>query len=265
MDVVINISGRLGNVMFQLAQGYEYSKLVNGKTYVYFEDKQWEKHYDTYDILHVFPKYTGDFDNFVKLREHIYMWPTFFPLIYNKNVFLSGCFESEDFHPNNLFVKELFSIPDEMLLKIRKKYKNIDNCVGISVRRGDYLTLSDAFYVPKIEWYFNVYKKYFDGMQAIVFSDDIEYCKRNLKCENFLFYENSCTDDGVFHNPMENLITLAMCKHHICSDSTFSWWGAKLLEREDSINIFQDKRFKNGRFEKNYIPDRWTKEPCIFE
>ena len=54
----------------------------------------------------------------------------------------------------------------------------------------------------------------------MVFSDDISWCKRFFKGPQFIFSEG--------HTPLEDLYGMARCKDHICSNSTMSWWGARL-------------------------------------
>lgn len=265
MDVVIEIGGRLGNVLFQLAQGYEYAKNANADNiYVYPTSEWWFENYKTYSDLHFFPIFNGSFDNFITLREHIYMWPTFFPLIYNQNVRLGGCFESEDFHPKDLFMLDYISkIQEKVEKEIIKKYDGINDSVGISIRRGDYMTTS-GFIIPDEKWYLDMYHKYFDGRNVLVFSDDIEWCKSVFKNEtNFRYQENVWNEDHtIITNALDNLYLMATCRDHICSCSTYSWWGCKLFEKDGAVNIFHTPRFNNGRWELNYIPSRWIKEPC---
>lgn len=73
-------------------------------------------------------------------------------------------------------------------------------------------------------------------MQCIICSDDIEWCKNNLHIENAIFSD--------YKDPIMDLSLLSMCKHHIGSCSTFSWWGAWLGEQKDSVNIFPPYWFR---------------------
>lgn len=60
MDVVIEIGGRLGNVLFELAHGYEYAKKVDADNiYVYCENEFCMENYKTYSDLHFFPIFKG--------------------------------------------------------------------------------------------------------------------------------------------------------------------------------------------------------------
>lgn len=54
----------------------------------------------------------------------------------------------------------------------------------------------------------------------VVFSDDIGWCRRELRLADPVFVEG---------NPnWLDLTLMTRCEHHICANSTFSWWGAFL-------------------------------------
>lgn len=270
---VVELTGRLGNQLFQLSSAYEYAENHNMILYVHLSHEYWKKYYDTYNELHVFEEYNGEKEGFF----HIYEKKTEqchqnqIEFQDNTNIWLHGYWENEDLFPNRLFVKK-FILPDENIInKIKQKYPDIETSVGISIRLGDFLDKNNAQYhlAPTIDWYVKTYKKYFTGKKAIVFSDDIEECKKYFKdLENIEFYETTASKDDMYmiNNPMANLYTLALCKHHICSNSTFSWWGAVLMEKPDSINIFPDKRFTSdsGLYEEDYIPERFIKEKATY-
>lgn len=183
----------------------------------------------------------------------------------DKNVILSGCFESEDFHPKNLFINEYISkIRNNIESQILNKCPDIRDWVGISIRRGDYLN-NIGFVVPNKQWYLNMYYKYFEGRKALVFSDDIEWCMNAFSGEpNFLYAQNIWNENNtIILNSLGNLYLLSSCRDHICSCSTYSWWGCKLFEKDGAINVFHTPRLNNGKLEaNNYIPSRWIKEPC---
>lgn len=266
-NLVIALGGRLGNMLFKLSCGYEYGLKHNMDISILSDGPLWEMYYNTYDMLHVFPMHTNPLYGYVKIEESQYTYDEL-PFIPNNNVYLCGCFESEYYFPENSFCKKFLQIPEAIEQEIKEKYGFIDDAVGISIRRGDYLNFRNLFLIPKIEWYSEMYHKYFEGKPAIIFSDDIEWCEANMeKNKNFTFHKPSHSNQDIYliDNPMLNLYTMGMCHDHICSDSTWSWWGCKILEKDNAINIFQDKRYKNGIKESLYIPERWIKERAIYE
>ena len=265
--VVSLIDGRLGNVLFQMANGYEYAVKTNSRFYIKLIDERWRPYYNTYTHLHLFPEYFGGFHDFIVLSEDRNNYVKL-PLLKDRNIILHGWFESEFYTPDNLFCNEKLKPDNNIVDSIKTQYPNIENCVGISIRRGDYIGPQSNFLIPKIEWYEQTYHKYFNGCQAIIFSDDIEWCHEHMSTNNnftFHYTDHSNEDLYLIENPMYNLYTMALCKHHICSDSTWSWWGAKLFEQKDAINVFQDKRYTDNSKESLYIPDRWIKERTDYE
>lgn len=99
-----------------------------------------------------------------------------------------------------------------------------------------------------------MYQKYFDGLPCFITSDDIEWCKNNLNLKNAIYVDE--TDELC-------LRAISLCKHHILSNSTFSWWSAWLEEQEDSKNIVVDRWFnpKSNLDDSMIVPDRWIRVP----
>jgi hypothetical protein len=96
-----------------------------------------------------------------------------------------------------------------------------ENTVAIHVRRTDYLglcsyhpNLADAYYLDALE-----VSQGFTG--AIVFSDDIEWCKGLDIFKDFEFSTRG---------PYEDMHLMSLCGIHIIANSSFSWWGAYLSE-----------------------------------
>jgi len=66
----------------------------------------------------------------------------------------------------------------------------------------------------------------------LVFSDDIQWCKENIKSNPWHDIEFS---EG--RNELQDLSLMASCGHHIIANSTFSWWGAYLGHNPTKIVI----------------------------
>lgn len=65
-----------------------------------------------------------------------------------------------------------------------------------------------------------------------VFSDDLDWCKENLKLNEKLIFISHNTNDEI-----SDLWLMSQCKHFIIANSTFSWWGAWLSENNNKIII----------------------------
>jgi hypothetical protein len=90
--------------------------------------------------------------------------------------------------------------------------------VAIHVRRGDYV--GNSFYVDLMETdYYERAMEEFPGEKFLVFSDDIEWCKKQ---EIFKDCEFSGSDELTDFNRM------AGCKGVIMANSSYSWWAAYL-------------------------------------
>jgi hypothetical protein len=95
------------------------------------------------------------------------------------------------------------------------------------VRRGDYVTLKNAgeFHgLCSVEYYHAALKSIDakEGAEIFMFSDDIEWCRQNLKFDLPVTYVNNA-----FH-PVWDMYLMSLCSHNIIANSSFSWWAAWL-------------------------------------
>ena len=126
--------------------------------------------------------------------------------------------------------------------------------VGMQVRRGDYIhhprldVCGYSYFIKAIkEMRTRVKNPWF-----FIISDDPAWCRDEL---------------GVLPNvtvmpdqsPIDGLRTMAACKAHIISNSSYGWWGAWLAE--SGPVIAPDPWFKSphGYGDWNPVPDRWIR------
>lgn len=134
-----------------------------------------------------------------------------------------GYFQSEkffkDFSEN---IKWLYEPSEQFVDNAKKKYPelNYSNTVAIHVRRGDFTIQTDRFPLVSKEYVFEALKKIPEAKTCFILSDDISWCKQNLKKENFVYVDNPVAG--------ESLWLMSLCNHFVISNSTFSWWGAYL-------------------------------------
>lgn len=228
--------GRLGNSMFQIAASIGYAR-----KYGYDWAVQEIPHNNESAIHTVFPNlpktpYRGN-----GYQEH----PSDYCHIHNQHydqchfnyhpipdqggdIYLRGFWQSYKYFENSaLEIKEVFKLQD---------YPEYSHSVSLHVRRGDYVNHSGSF--PPIDM--NYITKALDYMHEStgyyvlqVFSDDIEWCKANVKHEEFP------PEYITFHNgnELQDLSIMASCGSHIIANSTFSWWGAYLGHNPNRIVI----------------------------
>ena len=126
-------------------------------------------------------------------------------------------------------VKNLFRCPNDVSALLESKYGDLlddESLVSIHVRRGDYLGLPHRHpfvgekYLKEAVYRFNT----MPGVKFMVCSDDIPWCRKffsNNRFPNIKFYFSEGS------SVLEDLFLMRRCSGgHICSNSTFSWWGA---------------------------------------
>lgn len=95
--------------------------------------------------------------------------------------------------------------------------------VSIHVRRGDYV--DNSFYVDLFKnGYYERAKALFPGKEFMVFSDDIEWCKKQ---DVFKDCEFSAEEDEI-----EDMNKMISCEAHIIANSSYSWWAAYISGKE---------------------------------
>lgn len=221
MKQIMQLKGRLGNLLFQLS--YAYTHNIN---LFRFRNPTDKLQFDSYKLL---PKLqTTDKNHF----QGIYIQDITKPVSVPNVELIDGYFESEDYF-NAESIQPL----------IQPYQSEVINAVGITIRLGDFK--NSIYNVPPLEWYESIYNTYFKGYKAIVSSDE----EITLNILNAIYS---------FNSPEENLIQIAKCKHHISSNSTFSWWASYINEQTDSINFFPEKKYNDKTiYETNYLPKRW--------
>jgi hypothetical protein len=140
----------------------------------------------------------------------------------NDDVNLSGYFQSYRYFDSiKNKIKRDFTFKPRML-NLNKR----ENTVAIHVRRTDYLGLSEYHTNLSEEYYAAALDTVAPFKNAIVFSDDIEWCRSFSLFKGF---------DFVHTDPYEDLKLMTLCDRHILANSTFGWWGAYLSDTESVV------------------------------
>jgi len=107
--------------------------------------------------------------------------------------------------------------------------------VGVHVRRGDFLkrwAVSRGFTVASRQYFeraMSYFVDHYPRVQFVVASNDIMWCRRNIKLWSFQKETVNITF-SVGHSTEQDLALLASCNHSIMSTGTFSWWAAWLAK-----------------------------------
>ena len=261
--IYCNLKGGLGNMLFQIAatkslsidNGVDCSfpnmesqlKLINDDNFY----NPTIKHSFEYDLM--FGKLNRSQPNNGTLIK--------FPFEYlkytvNDNSIIDGFFQSEKyFKHHRKEIIELFKIPKEIKEIINDKYSDLleTKTTALHVRRGDYVTHPNHHPVQTIEYYNKAVELIGKDTTIVVFSDDIEWCKKNFNIDNIIYIEDE--KDYI------ELYLMSLCDNNIISNSSFSWWGAWLNTNEDKKVIAPNKWFGSAINENtdDIIPEGWVK------
>lgn len=129
--------------------------------------------------------------------------------------------------------EELNRRNDEMVQKIESC-----NAVSMHLRRGDYLDpvnkamfggiCTDTYYDTAIHYI----KERVPDAKFFLFSDDPEYAAEKYKGNEY-----EVVDLNHDKNSFYDMMLMSHCRHNICANSTFSFWGARLNGHENKLMI----------------------------
>ena len=235
--ITCHLRGRTGNMMFEIAHAYAKSLEYN-RQFVVPSSESSSNHLEKnlFRKLDFNIKSSEQNSNAIAVNGDFH-FQDLKPLENVPTIF-RGFYQTEKyFIKYNEVIKDLFSPTLEFINKALNDFPFLnDSSVGaINVRRGDYLTQPRRHPVVSIEYINEAYKKLPHCDKIIVLSDDIEWCKENIKLPNLVFVEN--------YRDCDALWLLSLCDHFIISNSTFSWWGAYLSRTENKIVISPDTWF----------------------
>ena len=167
---------------------------------------------------------------------------------------LAGFFQSEKYFKNiESEIREDFSFKDQILNPCREMISSVGDAISLHIRRTDYLENPNHTALD-IKYYINALEMFEPNIPAIIFSDDISWCKKQKIFDSDRFMISESKDQYV------DLCLMSLCKYHIIANSSFSWWGA-WLSKSNQV-IAPSLWFGEGNLDKDakdLIPDRWTK------
>ena len=295
--IIVNLKGGLGNQMFQYATGFALAKKkqTNLLFDIRLQEKykinppprnvprnidldifgikleicsekdllkvfQFNKEYKIRNLISVFL----DKINFLVFRERKRVFEERFFNLKGKKWYLDGHWQSEkyfkDYRKEILNIFNFDSLKD---LKINKKFiKNIlsKKSVCVNVRRTDFINnpehnvLDIEYYKKAVEVFKNLIGNDFE---LFVFSDDLDWCKKNFLFFNKVSYVEHNFAGNKFYN---YLYLMTKFKYFIIPNSSFAWWGAWLSQVNDK-KIIAPKKW-SGLVDENkidIIPDSWIK------
>lgn len=110
--------------------------------------------------------------------------------------------------------------------------------VSIHIRRGDYLDAAnaelfggictEAYYAGAIRYM----KEKFPNALFYLFSDDSAYVRQHYQGDEYRIVDWNHGQDSFY-----DMQLMSLCAHHICANSTFSFWGARLGANAEKLCI----------------------------
>ena len=179
------------------------------------------------------------------------------PIVFSNNSIdydLQGYFQSYKYFdniPKFEFKQEHIDKADKILSFIPYKKK-----IAIHIRRGDYVDNTNYVLLPPIYYIKALIDNFPDWRDygIMIFSDDIPYCRVHFGCLDNVYFADGNSD-------IEDLILMTKCDHFIISNSSYSWWGAYLGEKKDSIVVRPKHHFAGKLLEthdiKDLYPEHW--------
>ena len=247
----IGTMGRLGNQMFQYAalkgiaahRGYEYTiPPENPRIQI-----------DNYGLIEAFELSDNKKIGWLNTQYDIIAEKHFH---FDEDLFntfpdgsgLYGFFQSEKYFKHiEDEIREDFTFKKEWLEPCEGFRKDLgDEVIFLHVRRGDpnladkrgfkwaYTQCSSQHPPQPLEYYEKALKEFDDDMPVVVFSDSIDWVKKQdlFKPDRFMISEQTDKfSDGALV-PYIDLCLMTLCDHAIIANSSMSWWGAWLIQNE---------------------------------
>ena len=178
-----------------------------------------------------------------------------------EDMYLSGYFACEKYYSDILYdlrEKIQFPLSDNPLNPELAQEMRECASVSVHVRRGDYLNeenramfgniCTDAYYRKAME----LIKEEVPDAHFYLFSDDVSYVKQKYQGEEFTVVDINHGKDSFY-----DMWLMSNCRHNICANSTFSFWGARLNGNEGKIMIRPTIHKNSQVFRKEEMEELW--------
>ncbi len=277
--IITKLIGGLGNQMFQYAAGRALAYRLNTELkldkiiFKTYKLHKYELYYFNIKALFASQKGINKFKKhslvlfFTKRKffkeKHFHFNPEFFKL--KGNIYLKGYWPSEKYFKSiESVIRDDFSFknePDRKNKKVLEKISKV-NSVSIHIRRGDYVLnkKTNAYHgLCPLKYYkkaIQIIKARTKTPTFFVFSDDIKWCKKNIKIDKNITF----IDFNNRYKNYEDMRLMSNCKHNIIANSSFSWWGAWLNKNKNKIVIAPKKWFRDPSINtKDLISKLWLR------
>lgn len=179
----------------------------------------------------------------------------------DENLFMNGYFQSNSYVSDTETIRRIVISLAAKECEIRKRNisllrGNENRSIAIHIRRGDYL-INPHFGILKSDYFENALEslnRLIKFTEIYLYSDDIDVSKKLIPMH---YRRNLVKRELCRHNSLCDLLEMIEHQNFIISNSTFSWWGAKLANAEPKIVIAPEPWFKDIASPNNLIPKEW--------
>ena len=220
----------------------------------------------------------GDAGLIGRIRSRLFHAPSGY--IHEDSMYMPEIFERDDIYLEGYWSAEKYY--DDIMPKLRQIYdfapmlreegadpaidamaKRIADSAyscSVHVRRGDYLSADNAALFGGIstdEYYaaaFGYVRELHPEAEFFIFSDDPEYVRGRYGDDP------SCTVVDINHgdDSMYDIYLMSLCDGHICANSSFSFWGARLdADRDTALRIRPSVHVSSQVFDPDIMRDLW--------
>ncbi len=178
-----------------------------------------------------------------------------------EKMYVSGYFACEKYYVDILYdLRDKIRFPksaNPLNYEMAEKMKAHES-VSVHLRRGDYLDpenvdmfgniCTNAYYRKAME----IIREKFPDAHFYLFSDDISYVEKSFSGEEYTIVNINHGKDSFY-----DMWLMSNCKHNICANSTFSFWGARLNRNENKIMIRPTIHKNSQVFVKKEMEELW--------
>lgn len=233
--IYLNLTGGLGNQLFQYAAGLTFGK--EGSLYIY---KAHSNSHSTADYRYLFKRGIPTVSKTPSYTLELGAFSPWDPSQYPRPITLNGYFQN---------LPSLTSLP-LVLQDLRESLQISPSPKGktfIHVRRGDYLTYSHLYGGVGEDYYKKAMVLWPSKTDFIVLSDDPGWCRTQAWLTGCEIIDES--------DEVKALAIMGSCEGAIIANSTFSWWGAMISAK---TVVYPSKWF--SKVKPDLFPNSWI---CI--
>ena len=285
---IVNIIGGLGNQMFQYALAIALRQ-KNPEESVFIDISHFHGYHlhSGFELQRIFdiqlpiakrrylmrltyyiPQYLTSrfFRRILPRRKHEYIEQSAYRydekvLSVHGNCYFEGYWQSPKYfeHYRSIVINTFrFSPFTDLDNKTTEMQMKEENSVALHVRRGDYLREANYMGICTLDYYRKAIETAVGKIQSprfFIFSNDIDWCKDNI-VPMIQKYDVSFIDFNVGKNSYRDMHLMSLARCCIVANSSFSWWGAWLNERNDKI-VIAPSRWVNESDSKDIYPSDW--------